>query len=160
MSSNLVKSIARNIVAVINHAPNPVSSFAYIEAKVPGFAETDPSHAWTFEFDDEDGDPSLLWDGMTAAGRDALGIVLREGRVALTPLSQLIYLLENRWPHDPAWVPMGLARANLANLSGQGRLFYLPEEGIEEIMRMARAQGNEAEWTRLDVDHRSARRRA
>ena len=97
---------------------------------------------------------------MTAAGREALSIVLREGRVALTPLSVLFYLIADRYPQDPRWISMGLARANLANLSGQGRLFYLPEEAIEEIMRMARAQGNEAEWTRLDVDHRSARRRA
>ena len=148
MQSNSENSIARNIIEVVNGAPKPICTFVYLETKVPGLAEADPSRACTFEFEDN-GNSCILWDGMTAAGRDALDIVLREGRVALIPLNVLFYLFHVHCPDDPRWIPMGLVKATQANLSKRGRFLYAPERPLSEFLRRAPAQGDMAQRSRI-----------
>ena len=96
------------------------------------------------------GNSCILWDGMTAAGRDALDIVLREGRVALIPLNVLFYLFHVSLPSRSEVDSDGVSsKATLANLSKRGRFLYAPERPLSEILRRARAQGDMAERSRL-----------
>src|SRR5262245_40941427 len=93
MKSKAASRIADRITELVDRADGPVT-LARIEREVPGFAAKG-QRSWTYETEGDNGeDGSLIWDGMSKAGRDALRSVRVARRVAIQMGSRLNYVVD------------------------------------------------------------------
>ncbi len=125
--------IANAIVDLVERAGGPVT-LTRLEREVPDFAQLDGRHDWSWVAGDNDED--VIWDGMTEEGCEALRRVVSERRVAMQSCPSSVYVFESRRPHDPAWVPIVLVPAGMANLETPRLLI----RGSQQVLDMMTAR--------------------
>jgi hypothetical protein len=111
-----VARIADKIVDLVERTDGPVL-LNEIQKRVPDF-KAPPGPNWCY-FIRHNGGETVIWNGMTEAGHDALRRVLNERRVALQCVTVLPYLYEGLVITDPEWQPVVLLPVRAANIDGQ-----------------------------------------
>jgi hypothetical protein len=135
--------IADAIVDLVEHNDGPVS-LVQVERQIPGFATQD-SPAWCYTVGEND--QFMVWEGMTKAGSLALGRVISGGRVAIQPVSAVLYLAEGRvWcpttDAEPQWMPIVLLPARAANVhAGNKGRWRLSNRLLDGFKRKLDAEG-------------------
>jgi hypothetical protein len=108
-----VARIAKKIVQFVKRTDGPVLLHE-IGEHVPGFKA--PGTEGYIYFISFNGKETVYWAGMTKAGVEALGLVLRERRVAVQFVSRLLYLFDGVEINDKAWEPIALVPVRGANI--------------------------------------------
>jgi hypothetical protein len=130
------KRIAEAIVALVERTDGPVT-FGRIEREVRGFkAKGGPEWDHLIE---EQGRERIIWSGMTEAGVAALRRVLSQRRVALEPVSLIIYLLDGHLSRREGWVPVVLLPAQHANIDTDRWLMRMPKGVLDSLPRAAKS---------------------
>jgi hypothetical protein len=110
-----VARIANEIVDLVEQTDGPVL-LTEIQENVAGF-KAPPGPNWTY-FIRHDAGETVIWNGMTRSGYNALRRVLNGRRVALQYVSALPYLLEGLIVTEPNWQPVVLLPVRGANIDG------------------------------------------
>jgi hypothetical protein len=136
--------IADAIVELVERVNGPVT-LALIHHTIAGFAEEGSD--WGYVVEDLEGKETLIWKGMTEPGSQALVKVLRDRRVAIQRLrNMLLYLFSGLYPDDANWWPVVLVPARAANLHGPRWLHRASQTYLRHCMRRAKAEGLAGFW--------------
>ena len=126
-----VAPIANAIVKLVDRNGGPVT-LATVARQIPGFSAKvgEPAYEWVNGSND---DESVIWDGMTKEGLQALREVVLHERVAICPVRRLTYIVEGHFGLGPNWVPLGLTSCAAANFTTTKILISAPEQDSEEV---------------------------
>jgi hypothetical protein len=105
--------IADAIVELVERSDGPVT-LCKVAREVTGFAKEEPP-SWDY-FIKHDGKETLYWCGMTEGGFLALQAVMRGRRVAVQPVNELPYVVDDGVIARDNWQPIVLLPAKAANL--------------------------------------------
>ena len=108
------KSLKKTILDLVRDRRGSVS-FADLALNVPGFTSDDPASG--FELGYPHGKNIVIWQGMSKAGADAIGDLLRDYEIILRPVGAMIYAIDGLLPamqvakksrayQRPHWLPM------------------------------------------------------